>query len=169
MWAAGAEQWQNISKVRVHGGKRGMVYFLPPGLLCRWAWHTGLPSPDSQISSPLAQLSWVANPLPPVSELRCSANDRVFRKKNHSLILKIRWVAITLPQLLFVPLWAGFADIIFLHLYWKPAALRRAKRQIATNTTSTSPITRCHTPNCSWCITNTACLTAKSAGWVKTF
>lgn len=131
MWAAGAAQWQNISNVLVHGGRRGMVYFLPPGLLCRWAWHTGLPSPDSQISSHLAQLSWVANPLLPVSELRCSANDRVFRKK-HSLILKIRWVAITLPQLLFVPLWAGFADIIFLHPYWKPAALWRAKRQIAT-------------------------------------
>lgn len=168
MWAAGAVQWQNISNVLVHGGRRGMVYFLPPGLLCRWAWHTGLPSPDSQISSHLAQLSWVANPLLPVSELRCSANDRVFRKK-HSLILKIRWVAITLPQLLFVPLWAGFADIIFLHPYWKPAALWRAKRQIATKKTSTSTITRCHTPNCSWCITNTACLTAKSAGWVKTF
>lgn len=55
-----------------------------------------------------------------------------FLEKKHSLILKIRWVAITLPQLLFVPLWAGFADIIFLHPYWKPAALWRAKRQIAT-------------------------------------
>lgn len=61
--------------------ERGIVRFLPPGLLCRWAWHTGLRSPDSQISSPLAQWSWAANPPPPVSELPCSANDRGFKKK----------------------------------------------------------------------------------------
>lgn len=60
--------------------KSGMGLFLPPGLPCRWAWHTGLQSPDSQISSPLAQWSWAANPLPPVSELQCSANDRGLKK-----------------------------------------------------------------------------------------
>lgn len=78
---AAAQLWQNVSWVWVCGIKRGMVRFLPPGLLCRWAWHTGLQSPDSQISSLLAQSSWAVNPLPPVSELRCSANDRGFKKK----------------------------------------------------------------------------------------
>lgn len=139
-----------------------MVRFLPPGLLCRWAWHTGLQTPDSQISSPLAQWSWAANPLPPVFELRCSANDRVLEKKI-SLIPEIRQVVITLPCLLSVPpCWLRWPYII-------PPILSETNRAVCLTSSTVrleinekSPVvSRGNSLNFSSYIPNIACLQAK--------
>lgn len=120
----------------VCGVKWGTLWFLPPGLLHRWAWHTGLLSPDSQISSPLARWSWAANPLPPVSELQCSANDRGLKKKI-SLMLEIRQVIITLPWLFSVPHYWLFWPYILLRFpkktlknFWRQVPSEQSQMKI---------------------------------------